>query len=127
MADGAQRFSFSIATRPHPSQTYFIASNLSLHMCVGPVWEAPQKLQLTLSPHGLHKCPGSLATAPQFVHVYAIGSSFLFYLVYFQHSLSIPFPMMALINRKVKYQHLDGQDETLGILEITTSTWVPYL
>jgi hypothetical protein len=30
----------------------------------------PQKLQLDLSPQGLHKCPGSFATAPQVLQVY---------------------------------------------------------
>ena len=79
MAVGLHRCSFSIATRPQPSHTYFMAASLSLHICFGLVSGAPQKLHLDLSPQGLHKCPGSLATAPQFLHVYAIAPSFRLY------------------------------------------------
>src|SRR5512137_2484506 len=72
---GLQRCSFSIATRPHPSQTYFMAASLSLHTCLASAAGAPQKLHLVLSPQGLQRCPGSLATAPQVLHVYAITAS----------------------------------------------------
>ena len=76
MTDGLHRCFFSIATRPQPSHTYFMAASLSLHICLSPTSGAPQKLHLALSPQGLHKCPGSLATAPQFLHVYAMVPSF---------------------------------------------------
>jgi hypothetical protein len=49
-----------------------MAASLSLHMCPVSTLGVPQKLQLALSPQGLHKCPGSFATAPQFLHVYAM-------------------------------------------------------
>jgi len=45
----------SIATRPQPSQTYFMAASLSLQTWVGLVSGAPQKLHLALSPQGLHR------------------------------------------------------------------------
>jgi hypothetical protein len=61
-----------MATRPQPPQTYFIAASLSLHMWVWSTLGAPQKLQFLASPQGLHKCPGASATAPQFLHVYAM-------------------------------------------------------
>jgi hypothetical protein len=61
-----------MATRPQPWQTYFIAASLSLHIWVWSTLGDPQKLHFFLSPQGLHKCPGSSATAPQFLHVYAI-------------------------------------------------------
>jgi hypothetical protein len=41
-------------------------------MCLASTSDAPQKLHLALSPQGLHKWPGSFATAPQFLHVYAM-------------------------------------------------------
>jgi hypothetical protein len=47
-----------------------MAASLSLHMCVLSMLKIPQKLQLDLSPQGLHKCPGSFATAPQVLQVY---------------------------------------------------------
>jgi hypothetical protein len=72
MAVGLQRWPISMATRPHPPQTYFMAASLSLHICPVSTLGVPQKLQLALSPQGLHKWPGSLATAPQFLHVYAM-------------------------------------------------------
>jgi len=46
-----------------------MAASLSLHMCLVSVSGVPQKLHLDASPQGLHKCPGSLATAPQFLQV----------------------------------------------------------
>jgi hypothetical protein len=58
-----------MATRPQPSQTNFIAASLSLQTCFGSTFGAPQKLQFFSSPQGLHKCPGSFATAPQLLHV----------------------------------------------------------
>jgi hypothetical protein len=72
MAVGLQRCPLSMATRPHPPQTYFMAASLSLHICPVFVFAVPQKLQFALSPQGLHKWPGSFATAPQFLHVYAM-------------------------------------------------------
>jgi len=47
-----------------------MAASLSLHMCVVSMLKIPQKLQLDLSPQGLHKCPGSFAIAPQLLQVY---------------------------------------------------------
>jgi len=58
-----------MATLPQPEQEYFMAASLSLHMCLVSVSGVPQKLHLAASPQGLHKCPGSLATAPQFLQV----------------------------------------------------------
>jgi hypothetical protein len=49
-----------------------MAASLSLHICPVSTLGVPQKLQLALSPQGLHKWPGSFATAPQFLHVYAM-------------------------------------------------------
>jgi len=63
----------SMATLPHPSHTYLIASSLSLHTCLVSTSGMPQKLQLAKSPQGLHKCPGSGAIAPQVLHVYVIA------------------------------------------------------
>ena len=65
-----------MATRPHPSQTYFMAASLSLQTCLASVCIAPQKLHFDLSSHGLQRWPGASATAPQFLHVYAIGCPF---------------------------------------------------
>ena len=76
--EGLHRWPFSIATRPHPSHTYCMAASLSLHTWVALTSGAPQKLHLDLSPQGLQRCPGSSATAPQFLQVYAIiRTSFL--------------------------------------------------
>jgi hypothetical protein len=72
IGEGLQRWPSSIATRPHPPQTYFIAASLSLQICRGSTSGAPQKLHFDLSPQGSHKCPGSSATAPQFLQVYAM-------------------------------------------------------
>jgi hypothetical protein len=72
IGEGLQRCPSSMATRPHPSQTYFMAASLSLQICLTSTLDSPQKLHLDASPQGLHKWPGSFATAPQFLHVYAI-------------------------------------------------------
>jgi len=72
MAVGLQRWPISMATRPHPPQTYFMAASLSLHIWPVSTLGVPQKLQLALSPQGLQRWPGSFATAPQFLHVYAM-------------------------------------------------------
>ena len=72
MADGLQRWPSSMATRPQPPQTYFMAPSLSLHIWPVSTLGVPQKLQPDVSPQGLHKCPGSSATAPQFLQVYAM-------------------------------------------------------
>jgi hypothetical protein len=72
MADGLQRWPFSMATRPHPSQTNFMAASLSLHIWPGFTFGDPQKLQFALSPQGSHRWPGSFATAPQFLQVCAM-------------------------------------------------------
>jgi hypothetical protein len=53
--EGLQRWPSSMATRPHSSQTNFIAASLSLHICLVSTWGAPQKLHRVLSPQGLHK------------------------------------------------------------------------
>jgi hypothetical protein len=58
-----------MATLPQPEQEYFMAANLSLHICFVSALGVPQKLHLAASPQGLHRCPGSLATAPQFLQV----------------------------------------------------------
>jgi len=58
-----------MATLPQPEQEYFMAASLSLHMCFVSALGVPQKLHLAGSPQGLHRCPGSLATAPQFLQV----------------------------------------------------------
>ena len=47
-----------------------MAASLSLHIWVVSTLKIPQKLQLDLSPQGLHKCPGSFATALQLLQVY---------------------------------------------------------
>ena len=69
MGDGLHRCPSSMATRPHPPQTNFIAASLSLHTWVGSLAGSPQKLHFALSPQGLHRCPGASATAPQDLHV----------------------------------------------------------
>jgi len=69
MGEGLHRCPSSMATRPHPSQTNFIAASLSLHIWADSVAGSPQKLHFALSPQGSHRCPGSSATAPQFLHV----------------------------------------------------------
>ncbi len=66
MGDGLQRCPSSMATRPHPSQTYFMAASLSLQICLLSTCVAPQKLHLAASPQGLHRWPGSVATAHNF-------------------------------------------------------------
>jgi hypothetical protein len=68
IGDGLHKCVFSMATRPHPSQEYFMAESLSLHMWVASALGVPQKLHLAASPQGLHRCPGASATAPQFLH-----------------------------------------------------------
>jgi hypothetical protein len=72
MGDGLQRCSRSMATRPQPSQTNFMAASLDWHMWAWETWGFPQKEHLERSPQGLQRWPGSLATAPQFLHVYAM-------------------------------------------------------
>jgi hypothetical protein len=52
-----------------------MAASLSLQTCLASVCIAPQKLHLDLSSQGLQRWPGASATAPQFLHVYAIGCS----------------------------------------------------
>ena len=58
-----------MATLPQPEHEYFMLASLSLHMCFVSTSGVPQKLHLAASPQGLHRCPGSLATAPQFLQV----------------------------------------------------------
>jgi hypothetical protein len=58
-----------MATRPQALQVNFMAASLSLHTCFASTEGDPQKLHLDLSPQGLHRCPGSLATAPQVLQV----------------------------------------------------------
>lgn len=84
---GLHRWPSSIATRPHPSHTYFMASSLSVHMCVVSMLKIPQKLQLDLSPQGLHKCPGSFATAPQLLQVYDMVLLLLYGIIIGRHPI----------------------------------------
>jgi len=55
MGEGLQRWPDSMATRPQPSQTYFMADSLSLHMCWGFAVGVPQKLHLDASSQGLQR------------------------------------------------------------------------
>ncbi len=66
MGDGLQGCPSSMATRPHPSQTYFMAASLSWQICLPSTCGVPQKLHLAAPPQGLHKWPGSVATAHNF-------------------------------------------------------------
>ena len=74
MGDGLQRCSLSIATRPQPSQTNVMAVNLLLHMWAWLMSGAPQNEHFWRSPQGSHRWPGSLATAPHRLQVWAIFS-----------------------------------------------------
>jgi hypothetical protein len=74
MGDGLQRCSLSIATRPQPSQTNFIAVNLLLHMWAWLMSGSPQNEHFCRSPQGSQRWPGSLATAPHRLQVWAIFS-----------------------------------------------------
>lgn len=74
MGDGLQRCSLSIATRPQPSQTNFMAVNLLLHMWAWLMSGVPQNEHFWRSPQGSHRWPGSLATAPHRLQVWAIFS-----------------------------------------------------
>jgi hypothetical protein len=69
-----------------------MAASLSLHMWVVSMLKIPQKLQLDLSPQGLHKCPGSFATAPQLLQVYDM----VFLLFYLKMSGRHPIRFLCL-------------------------------
>ena len=79
MGDGLHRCSLSMATRPQPSQTNFIAVSLPLHMWPWLTSGVPQNEHFWRSSQGLQRWPGSLATAPQLLQVWAIFSLLFIY------------------------------------------------
>jgi len=55
IGDGLHRWPSSMATRSQSPKTNFIASSLSLHICLLSVFGVPQKLHFVLSPQGNFK------------------------------------------------------------------------
>jgi len=69
MGEGLQRKFSSSATLPQVEQKNCMATSLSRQTCRAPASGVPQKLQEDVVSHGLHRCPGVSAAAPQVVHI----------------------------------------------------------